>query len=668
MNTPSSTAIPEAPEHAPEHGLRRHGRVCWPNYFDARVWFSFLLRGDVRGDGDIGSEETRKRFLMWWLCFGRKGHPSRPATPEQRRVAWETVPFRDGQSVPRVLHFVLHARQDVSDAVRIDRPDGPKRGLAWLLLHGLQEFGIGDLVDGEVRAWLNAPAIPDDRDVLPMTNLMALLWAFRDDFPARFDTATGEGRRRLVAWAYSAGLLEYDLGRLLSADVRNALASPPPGCGIGTPPQQAFLCWMSGFPGVPAEPPATPAAMERLGAWYRSLRDSVFAPRLTPSPADPVEAPSIRPPFLPPVKGGCTLVGYAYGELGVGEDVRMMARALSDNGVPFSITDFSCGTVARKSDVSAAAHVAEGFPHAATVFCLTGFDTARFLVERDFRTTEGRCAIGYWPWELPRWPEPWWSAVGLMDELWVSSRFTQEAFAPRSPVPVIHMPMTVELPAVAPVMRRQFGLPESAFLFLYVFDANSYLERKNPLAAALAFRRAFPRGDEPAGLVFKIMNPPEGNPAWQAFLEVCAEDRRIRIIAETMDRPYVLGLMQACDAYLSLHRSEGFGRTIAEAMLLGKPVVATGWSGSNEVVRPDTAIAVKASPRPIAAGEYPWGEGTYWADPDLDHAAWGLRALFGDATLRARLGAAGQAHVRLHHNAGTVGRRYRERLMALGLL
>ncbi|WP_168220569.1 glycosyltransferase [Azospirillum thermophilum] len=588
-------------------GLRPHGQISWPPYFDAHVWFTFLLRGDVRGTEDVGDEETRRRFLMWWLCFGRKEHAPWPATPEQRRIAWEPIPFPGppgGLTVPRILHYLLDARGDVAAAVRAAQPGGPQRALGWLFLHGVREMGLDDLVDDGIRAWCNAPAEAGGRDARPLTNLMSAVLAFREDLQGRFDLSGEDGRRRLADWMWHSGLI--------------------------------------------AQGPA--AGSSSLSAGRAAERD---------------EEPA-APPL--PAHGGCTLVGYAYGELGIGEDVRMMAQALSGSGVPVNIVDFSQGTVARKQDSSAAAHVADGFPYAATVFCLTGFDTARFLMERGFRTTVGRRAIGYWPWELPRWPDPWRTAFGLIDELWVSSRFTQEAFAPLAPVPVLHMPMAVELPRVAAVTRRQFGLPERDFLFLYVFDANSYLDRKNPAAAARAFRRAFPHGNEPVGLVFKVMNPPSDSPVWREFLEHCAGDHRIRILAETLDRPTVLGLIGACDAYVSLHRAEGFGRTIAEAMLLGKPVVATGWSGSNELVRPDTAIAVAASPRPVGPGEYPWGEGTYWAEPDIDHAAWGMRALAVDAALRARLAGAGRTHVRLNHSAAAVGRRYRDRLAALGLL
>lgn len=599
--------------------LRPHVRPDWPDYFDPAMWFTFLMRSDVRGNAPPGDEEARKRFLVWFFCFGRRQYLSGPLSDRQRALLWESVPFATASgswTVPRLLAYVLTIRRDVFLATRADEPGGPQRALGWLFLHGLDELDLHDALDGGVRGWLNAPAaVPaaaspigggdTSHDAVPVTNLGMLVWAFREDLHERHDLSTAEGRRRFMGWLYSGGPGAEALRPLLpgtgTVERRVEAAGPPDGAGG-------------------------------------------------------------------PVKRGCNLVGYAYGELGVGEDVRMMAAALQANAVPFSIADRSAGLDSRTNDRSAAGHVAEGLPHNVTVFCFTGFDTVHFFLEKGAEAMRGRHVVGYWPWELPRWPAEWRAAFGLVDEIWVSSRFTQEAFCLDAPVPVIYMPMAVEIPPPAPLARRDFGLPDGVFLFLYVFDAHSYLDRKNPLAAVQAFRRAFPRGDEPVGLVLKVMNAAADNPLWQETARQCAADPRIRVIAATLDKPQALGLVRVCDAYLSLHRSEGFGRTIAEAMLLERPVIATAWSGSDELVRPDTAIPVPAALVPVGPGQYPWGEGMHWADPDLEQAAWSMRLLVGDAALRARLGVAGRDFVRLRHNARTVGQRYRERLAALGLI
>ena len=655
--------------------LRRHARYVWPIYFDPSIWFAFLLRSDVRGDSSLDDEEARKRFLLWFLCFGRKQYLSGPVSDEQRRVLWEFVPyprvFATGvlPGVPRLLAYILDIRGDVFQGMRVDEPGGLNRALAWLFLHGLKEFDLYDILDNHVRAWLNAPLeATSQRDLssfnLPMTNLAMLVWSFRSDRHALHDFATGQGRRDFTAWVYSAGLLEEALRPLLSTDMAQAIEGRMCECGGQPFPWHAVLCQLAGFPDAPPDPPMTAPAAAALNAWYAGVRPS-FAPS-RPSPSA-----SGRPAPWPvglPTKRGCNLVGYAYGELGVGEDVRMMGASLLANDVPFTIADCSGGLQSRANDRSFADHVSEDLPHAATVFCFTGFDTGRFFLEKGSGAVQGRHAIGYWPWELPRWPEAWHTAFGLVDEIWVSSRFTQEAFCLTAPIPVIHMPMAVEILHVEPVTRRDLGLPEDAFLFLYVFDAHSYLDRKNPMAAVSAFQRAFPRGDESVGLVLKVMNASTDNAAWREVLRHSTADPRIRVVSGTLDKPRSLGLTRLCDAYLSLHRSEGFGRTIAEAMLLERPVIATAWSGSDELVRSDTALPVPATLIPVGRDQYPWGEGTYWADPDLDHAAWSMRLLVGDAALRARLAVAGRNLVRQRHNAQTVGRRYRERLAALGLL
>jgi glycosyltransferase involved in cell wall biosynthesis len=131
-----------------------------------------------------------------------------------------------------------------------------------------------------------------------------------------------------------------------------------------------------------------------------------------------------------------------------------------------------------------------------------------------------------------------------------------------------------------PYPRKHYGLPEKKFLFLYIFDFNSSVARKNPMATVQAFKQAFKPSDSTVGLVLKTMNTKPNNPEWQAFLKECQTDKRIQLITETLDRPEVLGLINACDAYVSLHRAEGFGRTMAEAMLLIKPVIATNYSGN----------------------------------------------------------------------------------------
>lgn len=225
--------------------------------------------------------------------------------------------------------------------------------------------------------------------------------------------------------------------------------------------------------------------------------------------------------------------------------------------------------------------------------------------------------------------------------------------------------MAVTLDRIRHVPRSAFGLPEDAFLFLYVFDFNSYLARKNPWAALRAFRKAFPRGDEDVRLVLKIMNTKADDPKWCAFAEEASKDRRILLLDGTLDRCDVLGLFAACDAYVSPHRAEGFGRTLAEALLLGKPVVATGYSGNVDFLTEQTGYPVVGRIVPVGIGEYPFGTGLFWAEPDLDHFAEGMRSVWQDQS-QARIRAErGRYFVLSRHCPSAVGRAYRQGIEGL---
>ena len=332
---------------------------------------------------------------------------------------------------------------------------------------------------------------------------------------------------------------------------------------------------------------------------------------------------------------GLNLIGFAFGELGIGEDVRMAAAACEAAGIPYSVVNIHPGEHLRQADRSLADRVCSNrdgseAPYAINVFCLTGFDTARVALERGAPLFEGRFNVGWWPWELPVWPGDWGIAFSLVDEVWAATEFTREmytkaaALASPNPTPVMLMPLAACVARVTPMTRRQLGLPEKRFLFLYVFDFNSYLARKNPFAALKAFQQAFDAGDQSVGLVLKTMNSNPANPVWKRFVRECSRDARIVLIDKTMDRGEVLGLIKSCDAYLSLHRSEGFGRTLAEAMLCGKPVIGTDFSGNVDFLGPDVGFPVEWKPTAVRELAYPFvtaADAAWWAEPNLGSAA-----------------------------------------------
>nr|WP_281416063.1 glycosyltransferase family 4 protein [Azospirillum rugosum] len=218
--------------------------------------------------------------------------------------------------------------------------------------------------------------------------------------------------------------------------------------------------------------------------------------------------------------------------------------------------------------------------------------------------------------------------------------------------------MTVTVDASDGLGRRDFGLPENRFLFVFSFDALSSFFRKNPEACVQAFRMAFPRGDEPVGLVIKAMRATGENPVWLSMLDTAAADRRMTIIGRTLTRGAVLDLYRACDCFVSLHRAEGFGRGIADAMMLGKPVIVTGHSGNLDFTTPGCAALVDHRPRPVGADEYPFAAGQMWVEPSVEHAAWWMRRLFEEAQLRERLAEQGRRLTMATYAPEVVGAHY----------
>lgn len=349
--------------------------------------------------------------------------------------------------------------------------------------------------------------------------------------------------------------------------------------------------------------------------WPEKIRDTI-----------PVETPVTsfdERPF------GVNLVGYVFGQLGIGEDVRMAGHAFLAAGVPMVMRDFKPGDHIPQNDHSMAAYVSADSPYQFNVFCMTAQENGRCYAKWGRREFAGRYNIGYWPWEIGSWPTEWVQMIDLVDEVWVSTWHTYDALSKVCNKPLKHMPMTVLLGEITDygsrlAARLNFGLPASAQLFCFSFDLNSYIDRKNPQAVVDSFLQAFPRkafDQSKVGLVIKTHKPRARDPVWEKLKQLAARDPRIHIFEESLQRPDLLALYQCCDCFVSLHRAEGFGRGLAEALQLGLHVITTGYSGNVDFCHPPYADLVSYKMIPISKGQYPYGAGRSWADPSVSDAA-----------------------------------------------
>jgi glycosyltransferase involved in cell wall biosynthesis len=369
---------------------------------------------------------------------------------------------------------------------------------------------------------------------------------------------------------------------------------------------------------------------------------------------------------LAPLKG-VNLIGLPRSVIGEGEFIRQTAKSLQQTNLDFGIYDTQLTASPGQGDDRLASHIRSDNPFKVNIFHLKPDQMEASIVTLGRSFVENRYNIGYWTWELGEFPSAWQAPLDFLDEVWCPSRFIQSAVQKKSSKPVLYLPIAIELETVKGFAREYFSLPSHSFIFLFVFDFKSYVSRKNPSACIEAFLKAFPKKDEAVNLVIKSMDGALFPLGFDRLVQEAKNDPRIILIDKKFRPDEMIGLMQSCDCFISLHRSEGIGLGLAQSMLLGKPVIATGYSGNTDFTLEDNSCLVKYDLIKVGKKEYPFAKGQVWADPDVEHAAWYMRRLVDDEGYRKSLSARGQSHIRDQHNCAVIGGKYLDRLRELGL-
>ncbi len=401
--------------------------------------------------------------------------------------------------------------------------------------------------------------------------------------------------------------------------------------------------------------------------WFQACAESEYG--ITPHvPLKSQASNLVAPRISPHGKPGANLIGYPYGEFGMGEQLRLAATACNKAAISISITDVAPPDSPRNPARTWRGTVTNMNPHMANIFHVNADQMLAAYASLGDEYFGGKYNIGYWAWELNECPDAWLPTMGMIDEIWAMSQFVQESFAAKSRLPVIHMPQCIALPKFERMTRARWGLPKDVFFFLTLFDSHSLFSRKNPFDAVRAFKLAFPN-DPDVRLVLKTMNADTKGAPWAKLTGLMEGDTRIIVMNLRMDRLEVLAMIDACDCLVSLHRAEGFGLVMAEAMYLGKPVVVTNYSGNTDFTHSDNACLVDYELVPVQKGEFVFHqEGQAWAQPDVDHAAWHMRKVVTDTAYRNDLGAKAHEYIQGNHSPEAIGKRYANRLRTLGFI
>ena len=275
--------------------------------------------------------------------------------------------------------------------------------------------------------------------------------------------------------------------------------------------------------------------------------------------------------------------------------------------------------------------------------------------------------VAVWAWELAAFRPDWYISFAPLDEVWTNSAFELESIGAMAPVPVHKIPLPVEVTAAGSAEGRAlFGLPPDRLVFLVAFDVGSTSARKNPAMVIEAFRNAFP-GDENVFLVIKFHSTSVEPAITRQLTRALRGAENVLVIADMLSEHDMALLRAACDVFVSAHRSEGFGLNIAEFMALGKPVIATDYSGNKEFFDASVGFPIDFTLTEVEAQAGPYLPHYVWANPNRESLVEQFRAVHDDQPGAWARGRRAAQRMRTAFSAEHIGLQIRARLHAIGL-
>lgn len=648
--------------------------TCWPHRLALYLWWESTAHQDYPGQQwQLSVDDLKALSRIDWEAIAQAGVC--PGLSTVLKGNWPTVldlveGFRTHacevsigiaafhSAIPSALQLIWQDRADLRATYDLAMPHGRIELLKWWFLYGYEEY---PRISWQVQPDFLALVRHGPQGRFPLPAFLSAIVSWRSDLRPLYDLETEAGWLGSLQWWSQSGQAECGVpgwslpwhaalrrelhGMATAFDARHAGAAQAlPYLAFAVLQLRPDLCAAFNI--------EQPEGCEQLQAWWTANGQTEYA-----ALAALFEDPDRQTP-------GLNIVGYAQGVIGISEDVRMAVRSLSHAQVSVAVIDAPMPGPAPR-DHTLDDLLATQPAHPFSLYCLPPPELGRLAMEGGLRLLRsGTYNIGGPHWELPMWPRHLAGVFDTLDEVWTYTAFVYQAIAPLTSKPVLKVPLAVEVDTAIGRDRPALGLPENRFLFLVMFDGNSWLSRKNPLAAVQAFAKAF-QGNRHVGLVIKAMGLDRASAGWQAVEAVIKGDERVTVIDATLSRDELTCLSASCDAYVSLHRAEGFGRIIAETMLLGVPTITTNFSGNVDFCLPTTSYLVDGPLVPLRHEDYIFADGQHWCDPDVDQAAQQMRRLYEDTAHTKALADAARDLIRSQYSPEAAGAAYRRRLEEL---
>lgn len=327
---------------------------------------------------------------------------------------------------------------------------------------------------------------------------------------------------------------------------------------------------------------------------------------------------------------GVNLIGDIRADTGLGQSMRYVSGILDASGTDNLIYNYYVPPGVSMTDTSCDGKIEDEIRYNVNVFHINANELPVGFMNLGREMWDNHYNIGHWVWELEEFPEEWIPSFNLVDEIWTPTDFVRKTLQKYTDKPVYTLPFPVKAKKDASMDRAYFGLPEDKFLFMMMFDVGSGMARKNPHAVIESFKKAFDKNNDEVALVIKLTKSDKSAKDIEYIKGLLDGYDNIVFICENLSRVEVDSLIACTDVYVSLHRAEGFGLVMAEAMMVGTPVIATNWSGNTEFMNEDSACMVDYRLVELEKNAPPFKKGYHWAEADTDQAAGYMKRLVED--------------------------------------